>query len=72
MDLPYARSDKVYIISCAEDRDLLQEYSTSGWDDHFISTEFVLSGALRQELDFTAHRLSVKGGGRGARGGKRR
>jgi hypothetical protein len=58
VDLPFVRTDKIFIVGCAEDNELLQAYS--GWDEQIVSTEFILAGSLRQRLDFSGNRLHVK------------
>lgn len=53
-DLPMKLDDRVAIIGCQEDGDLLKAYTMVGWsNDRIMSTEFILSGTLRQQLDWS-------------------
>lgn len=52
-DLPLRVEPETFIIGCAEDEELLRDYRSFGWQDRVMSTEFILSASLKQELDFT-------------------
>jgi hypothetical protein len=52
-DLPMKVDERVVIVGCKEDGDLVKMYKSFGWPDkQIVSTEFILSGALHQQLDW--------------------
>jgi hypothetical protein len=55
-DLPFKHADDVWIIGCQEDRPLIKAYT--GWEDKVLTPEFIVSGTLKQELDFESYKLT--------------
>lgn len=58
-DLPFRHDNDTLVVSCADDRDLLKQYTA--WHEQVVSPEYVLTGALKQELDFAAYKLTKFG-----------
>ncbi len=54
----------VVIISSKDDKELIKQYQSVGWQDQIYETEFILSAALKQKLNFA---LKYSGGSGGKR-----
>ena len=53
-------TENVFILSCQEDKDLIQHYRNAGWDSQVLEVEFVLSGLLKQQLEVEKHQLKKR------------
>ena len=55
--MPTKYDENTFIISCVEDKSIIAKAVKSGME--IQDKEILLSGLLKQKLDFNLHRLSV-------------